>query len=221
MCQGQAEDPEVVEHFYSLLDRILTSEGIKDMSCQIFNSDESGFVTDPKSGIILARKGSHAVVQSIGGSGREQISVNCCASASGKILPPYVVYNSVNLHKDWTTGGLKDVVYTTSNKGWMEGPLYLDWFHKILFKHTDDVKDKTRVLIFDGPASHMSLELIKAARADNIILLRLPAHMTHWLQPQDLGVFRPVKGKWQSMLFRFARTHIILAQLAKSSFLLC
>ena len=92
----------------------------------------------------------------------------------------------------------------------MEGTLYLDWFKKKILKHTEDVKDKTHVLIFDGHASHLSLPLINEARANNIhvALLRLPAHMTHHPQPLDRAVFKPVKQKWQAMLLKFARKHI-------------
>ncbi|GFO02955.1 pogo transposable element with krab domain [Plakobranchus ocellatus] len=203
-CRESAEDPEVVEKWFELLDAVLTSTGVKDMPAQIFNSDESGFVTDPKSGIVLARKGSKRVNQSIGGSGREQITVNCCGVATGKMLPPYVVYNGVNLYKDWIVDGPKDAAYISSTNGWMEGELYLDWFEKIFLKHTEDVKDKPRMLIFDGHNSHLSLALIRKARDNNVVLLRLPAHH---LQPLDRAVFRPVKIKWQSMLLKFARTH--------------
>ena len=46
------------------------------------------------------------------------------------------------------------------------------------------------VLIHDGHASHVSVELNELARANNIHLLFLPAHTSHILQPLDLGVFK-------------------------------
>ena len=70
-------------------------------------------------------------------------------------------------------GGPPGTAYTTSGKGWMEGPLYLDWFKNVFLKHSEDVKDKTRVLVFDGYASHLTLELLVVllARANNVVLL--------------------------------------------------
>ena len=50
------------------------------------------------------------------GAGREQITVNCAGSASGKSLPPYVVYKGKNLYESWTTDG-QDASYTTNEKG--------------------------------------------------------------------------------------------------------
>lgn len=126
--RAAAECPEILKHWFELLDNILTTAGVKDMPCQIFNSDETGFVTDPKSQVVLAAKGSKRVNQHIGGSGREQITVNCSGSASGKVLPPYIVYKGKNLYEAWCTDG---ACYSTSEKGWMEGPQFLDWFTKL------------------------------------------------------------------------------------------
>lgn len=47
-----AEDPEVIKHWFKLLEDVLIEAGVKDHPAQVFNSDESGFVTDPE--IVLA-----------------------------------------------------------------------------------------------------------------------------------------------------------------------
>ena len=206
-ARARAQDPEVVRAWFELLDKELTQAGVKTLPEHIFNVDESGFVTDPKSDVVLARKGAKRVNQAIGGSGREQITVNCGGSASGMVLPPYVVYKGKNLYHDWTQGGPEKASFTTSDKGWMEGPQFLDWFHRLFLKETDHLKHHTRVLIFDGHASHLTLALAREAKENNVIILRLPAHLTHLLQPFDRSVFRPVKLCWQQLLREFARTH--------------
>ena len=50
------------------------------------------------------------------------------------------------------------------------------------------------LLLQDGHASHISIDLIELARANNISLLCLPAHTTHILQPLDVGVFKSFKS---------------------------
>ena len=124
-ARARAQDPEVVRAWFELLDKELTQAGVKNFPEQLFNVDESGFVTDPKSDVVLARKGAKRVNQAIGGSGREQITVNCGGSAAGVVLPPYVVYKGKNLYHDWTQG--PEASFTTSEKGWMEGPQFHDW----------------------------------------------------------------------------------------------
>ncbi|GFO48476.1 Jerky protein [Plakobranchus ocellatus] len=74
-ARARAEDPEVLTHWFQLLDDVLVQAGIKDMPAQIFNTDETGFVTDPKADIVLAARGSKRVNQSIGGSGRKQVTL--------------------------------------------------------------------------------------------------------------------------------------------------
>lgn len=49
------------------------------------------------------------------------------------------------------------------------------------------------LLIEDGHASHISMEVIELARANDVHLLCLPAHNTHILQPLDVGVFKSFK----------------------------
>ncbi|GFO34195.1 Zinc finger, cchc-type [Plakobranchus ocellatus] len=64
------------------------------------------------------------------------------------MLPPYAVYNGVNLYKDWIVDEPKHAAYIPSTNSWMEGELYLDWFEKIFLKRTQDVKDKPKECLF-------------------------------------------------------------------------
>ena len=65
--------------------------------------------------------------------------------------------------------------------------LYLQWFD--FFLHSIP-PTRPVLLIQDGHVSHMSVELIELARANNIHLSCLPSHTTHILQPLDVGVFK-------------------------------
>ena len=53
---------------------MLQDAGVSSLSSQIFNCDETGFVTDPKTQVVLDEKGAARVTQSKGGSGREQVT---------------------------------------------------------------------------------------------------------------------------------------------------
>jgi transposase len=44
---------------------------------------------------------------------------------------------------------------------------------------------RPQVLILDGHSSHNSIELLQIAKANDIILVELPEHTSHWLQPLD------------------------------------
>ena len=46
------------------------------------------------------------------------------------------------------------------------------------------------LLIQDGHSFHVSIQLIKMARENNVCLLCLPAHTSYIPQPFDVGVFK-------------------------------
>ena len=48
------------------------------------------------------------------------------------------------------------------------------------------------LLIFDGHASHIGIQVIKLVIKNNIHLLRSPSHTTLFLQPLDAGVYGPI-----------------------------
>ena len=89
----------------------------------------------------------------------------------------------------------------------MEQRTFLDWFKRsFLPKAVRQAGPK--LLIFDGHSSHISVELVQEARANNVHLLCLPAHTTHLLQPLDVAVFSTVKREWREQLKGFFRTNM-------------
>ncbi|KAJ5748900.1 uncharacterized protein N7511_010596 [Penicillium nucicola] len=56
---------------------------------------------------------------------------------------------------------------------------------------------RPRLLISDGFAAYKSLESLKFCLANNIIPCRLPSHISHKLQPCDVGVFSALKTAYR------------------------
>ena len=145
--------------------------------------------------------------------------------ADGIRLPPYVVYKGKNL---WAQNGPAACLFSVSDSGWMESSNFLQWFSKM---YVPAVKHLTPVvLFFDGHHSHISLELLKVTRSNDIHLVCLPPHVTHFIQPLDVSVFGPVKNEWRKILKMYQiETHAsvitkedfpsLLAKLYEKSFL--
>ena len=81
-------------------------------------------------------------------------------------------------------------MFCNSDNGWINAEIYLEWFNNFL-KSIPPARPV--VLIQDGHASHISIELIELARSNGVHILCLPAHTTHLLQPLDVGVFKSFK----------------------------
>ena len=97
----------------------------------------------------------------------------------------------------FTDPGLRDSIGVSPN-GWTDDFLCLKWFEKSFIPQAiaRNTTGKPILLIYDGHGSHNSAELIRLARANNIILFCLPPHTTHKLQPLDVGVFGPFQRAW-------------------------
>ena len=61
------------------------------------------------------------------------------------------------------------------------------------------------MLLLDGHASHISTAAIQFCVDEKIILLCLPPHTTHILQPLDVGVFSPLASTYKRLVQRKTR----------------
>lgn len=129
---------------------------------------------------------------------RKKISVLVTASASGKIVPPMIVfkysrvpsYISASIPSEWEIG--------TSENGWMCGPTFFGYITNFFVPWLDKKNIQRPVLLFmDGHISHMTLHLSEYCSANGIILIALYPNSTHLLQPMDVSVFRPLKSAWK------------------------
>ena len=198
--------PEVMDAWFERVGKLYSETGLSELPIEelrkrIWNCDETGFCTSAAVTKVLAKRGAKDVQDTVGGSGREYITVLGCGSASGVRLSPYVVYKGKNIWSRWTHGGPASCLYSVSDSGWMEAGNFKQWFEKMF---VPAVKYLTTylpaVLCFDGHHSHISLALIELARANNVHLICFPPHCTHLLQPLDVSVFSPLKSSWKKVL---------------------
>ena len=83
----------------------------------------------------------------------------------------------------------------------MDASNFLSWFRKLVCPAVSHLTSTGPVFLFmDGHHSHISLELIRVARDNNVQLFCLPPNCTHVAQPLDVGVFALVKKVWAHIL---------------------
>ena len=118
----------------------------------------------------------------------------------------YVLYKAKNLYNTWVNGGPDGCFYNVSSNGWMQQDTFKDWFTSVFIAKTAQLIGP-KLLVLDGHVSHITLDVINAATANNITILCLPPHSTHILQPLDVAVFKPVKTAWRDIVQEFQRTN--------------
>ena len=99
-----------------------------ELSKRIWNCDETAFSTALSSKLVIAKRCTKSVHETMGESGREYITVHWCGNANGDQMPPYVLYKTQHLYLIWTLGGPTGCLYGVSSSGWMEKPNFHSWY---------------------------------------------------------------------------------------------
>lgn len=123
-----------------------------------------------------------------GGSGKSFTTVVLGGNAKGDVLPPMTIYAAKHVNKQWTEGGPDGAIYKSSNNGWINCDLFFAWFTEIFLPATHSTP-RPVLLVLDGHNCHFSVKLIESAKENEVIVLCLPPHCTHCLQPLDLVTF--------------------------------
>lgn len=81
-------------------------------------------------------------------------------------------------------------------------------------------QERPVLLVFDGHSTHVDLSVLERLAAQEITVLKLPAHSSHILQPLlllDCSTMKPMKDKWDSEIVKWQRLHVG-AKLPKQEF---
>ena len=195
-----AASEDVLDKCFEKVINVIEKTGLNELPAdelkkRLWNCDETGFCLSATSKHIISKRGEKKVQETVGGSGREYITLLAAA------LPPYIVYKANRLWNRWMKGGPSGTMYSVSDNGWMESANFLQWFEKMFLpavRHMSPV-----ILFFDGHHSHLTLRLIEVVRSSYIHLICFPPHVTHILQPLDVEVFGPLKSSWRTVLKRY------------------
>ena len=192
--RGLSGHPEVLMRYFDLLEQTLKENDLLSEPSLIYNIDETGLPLDPKHPMVVAKKGQkHPVSRSTGD--KAQVTVLSCCSASGNVLPPFVIFDRKRLTPELTRNEVPGTLYGLSSSGWIDSELFSLWFTHHFLPYAPS--KRPILLLMDGHSSHFSPEVIRLAASDKIILFCLPPHSTHLTQPLDKGCFAPLKKCWR------------------------
>ena len=115
-----------MEAYFDLLEKKISLYDLGEYPCHIFNLDESGFLLNPKSTKVIARRGERHL--SVIGGERGQVSVLCCCNAGGYALPPMVIFDRKAMNPELAKGEVPGKTYSFSPHGWIDSELFEMWF---------------------------------------------------------------------------------------------
>ncbi|KAM5529314.1 transposase [Fusarium oxysporum f. sp. phaseoli] len=192
--RAKCEDPTIIRGWFRLVQNTIAKYGIR--SDDIWNFDETGFMMGViMAGMVVTGSERQGRPKSVQPGNREWITVIQAINAEGQSIAPFIIgagqYHLANWYRESNLPG--DWVIATSQNGWTNNELGLEWL-----KHFDrSTKDRSvgsyRLLILDGHESHHSIEFERYCEENKIITLCMPAHASHLLQPLDVGCSGPLK----------------------------
>ena len=188
-----AQDPEILNSYYDLLEKTLKDNDLLNKPHMIFNCDETGFSLEHKPGKLVGMKGVKHLNSTTSGD-KAQMTVLACVCAIGYSMPPMVIFDRKRLKPDHTKGEIPGTIYGLSSNGWIDGELFEEWFTRHFLIHIPAIRPV--LLLLDGHSSHYMPSLIQKAAKEEIIIFCLPPHTTHLLQPLDQTCFSPLKRYW-------------------------
>lgn len=195
-----------VSQFMSLLNEVIDKH--KLTADKIFNCDETGVSVNPKSqSKIIALKGKRQVGAITSSERGETVTAEICMSASGLYMPPMLIFPRMKKKQEFELGlppgGWSDV----HSSGWMTTELFLVWFTKFI-EFSKATKESPVLLIVDGHSTHTkNLKLLEMARDNGVVLLCLPPHTSHKLQPLDVTFFKPLSLYYGEEVRKWLRSH--------------
>jgi hypothetical protein len=118
-------------------------------------------------------------------------------------------------------GAGDEAFFRSSPTGWSNNEFGLEWLRKVFHPSTIAKAEKARcrrLLVVDGHSSHVNMEFLDTCEQLRIIILILPPHATHRLQPLDVGLFGPLASYYSFEINELMRKSGGLVQLTKRMF---
>ena len=179
---------EAVGHFFAIYKGILAPGEFGPNN--VWNCDETGFSTVTKPGKVIATKGVRQVRKVSSGERGRNVTALCCMSAAGVFVPPLFVFPRKRLTYPLMNGAPAGTIGAVNErgKGYIDTALFFRWMQHFVAM-VGCTKENQHILLADGHESHKSLQVISYAKENGVILITLPPHCTHRLQPLDRTFF--------------------------------
>lgn len=211
---------QVVNAWFDIFEQVLEDHDIVS-PLFVWNVDECGAIDTPKPKKVVVPVGQRPNQLAASEKGETTTFVTC-ANAAGLAMKPLVIHKGQKVMTSWLKDKPAGYVVGSSDNGWINKQLFLHWgegFIGCLRKRglLED-PDQKHLLLMDSHNSHtFNYKFMKLMNDHNIVVLAIPSHTSHALQPLDDVPFAQFKTRWyEAMRLQIRRSGA--KKLAKSEF---
>ena len=181
--------PCVDEFFHPYKEELLRDKFTAE---RIWNVDEMGLTVVHKPGKILAKCGEKQVGKITSGEKGQTITAVCAV-----YTPPMLIFKRKRMTDLILKGSPPGTIGAASENGWINSELFVKWLQHFV-QHAKPGPDNKVLLVMDGHVTHKSLQAIDYARENSIVMICLPPHTTHCMQPLDRTIYGPLKTAYNA-----------------------
>ena len=205
-ARARAFNPVNVKKFFDLLEPLI--DQYKFPANNIYNVDETGISTVQGRPSKIIAKMWRRQVGSLVSAERDQLVIAViCMNVTGSFIPPLFIFPRVRMKDELMNGSPPGSLYECHKTGWMQMDIFTTWF-KHFIRSSGASKNNTVLLILDGHSTHTkNLELIDLARENGVVLLCLPPHCSHRMQPLDVSFMKPLSTYYDQELEKWPRNN--------------
>lgn len=197
--RAQGFNKAKTSRFFAVLKDVLFDEtGTRKVPPEnVYNADETGFSICHKPHKVVAKRGKQYVGAVTSAERGRNITVVCCISAVGSYIPPFIIFPRVHMKPSLMDNAPPGSVGKANKSGWMTEDMFSAWFDHFLVIVQPASRPEPVLLLVDGHSSHTrNIEVLDKAKANNVVILVLPSHCTHRLQPCDVSLYKSLKWNY-------------------------
>ncbi|XP_043275326.1 uncharacterized protein [Venturia canescens] len=181
-----------VSSFFNKLENVMREYYFP--ASRIYAVDETVITTVLEAG-TLGIPGAHVERPKAKGGGEDRgknVTVVLSMNAAGLYVPPMFIFPRQRMSQQLSQNGPTDAIYQCVKDGCINSTLFFIWL--VHFKeHAKPTKEHPCLLILDNHVSHVSLKILDFCKKHGIILLPVPPHTSHRLQPLNIAFYGPLK----------------------------
>lgn len=155
--------------------------------------DETGVTTVQTPERVVSRRGVKQIGRITSSERGTLVTMALAVSATGNVIPPYFIFPRVKFQPHFLNGGPHGCIGEANPSGWMNATHFLQFLAHFQ-RHSGASPEHLTLLILENHESHLSIDGLKYCTEYGIIVLSLPPHCSHRLQPLDrTDCFRTVQ----------------------------
>lgn len=182
---------ENVNIFFNRYDSALDTFPHPYDATSIWTMDEYGFSTVSKANRVVTRKSAKNMgINSL-------VTTAVTVSASGNSIPPFFVFPRKNMQSIFMYKATSGAVGVANPSGWIQQTQFVKYI-KHFVKYARPTKDAPLLLILDDSDSYLSVEALDMAAENGILIVSLPPHCSHRMQPLHAKVTNSIKACFHS-----------------------